>query len=195
MNPQEEVTQLILSCAESAGSNSESSERLFAMVYEELHRLAESRLKNERLGHTLQPTALVHEVYLRLVAPDMQRNWNNTGHFFGAAAQAMRRILIENARKKLAIKRGGGLERVEMSVGDGSVSLDDEQLVELHDALNELAIEDPQKAKLVELRFFGGLSVEQACDVLGISRATAHRYWTFARAWLYLRVADSRKKE
>ena len=165
-----------------------SSEQLFPLVYAELHKLAVSRLKHETPGQTLQPTALVHEVFLRLVAPSEQPNWDNVGHFFGAAANAMRRILIENARKKQSLKRGGDRARVEMPIDDVMVDFDDERLLRLDEALFKLAQEDPIKAKLVELRFFGGLGVDQACEVLKISRATAHRYWNYARAWLFMEI-------
>lgn len=166
-----------------------SSEKLFPLVYEELHKLAVVRMKHEKPGHTLQPTALVHEVFLRLVAPGEQNNWDNVGHFFGAAANAMRRILIENARKKSSIKRGGDRTRVEMPIDGGMVDFDDDQLIQLDAALVKLAAEDPIKARLIELRFFGGLGMDQASEVLKISRATAHRYWKFARAWLFLEIS------
>lgn len=167
-----------------------TSDELFPLVYSELRKLAASKLKHEQAGHTLQPTALVHEVFLRLVAPNDQQNWQNTAHFFSAAATAMRRILIENARKKQSLKRGGDRDRVEIAMDDLAMDFDDEQLVCLDEALERLAAEDPIKAKLIELRFFGGMSVEQSCEILGISRATSHRYWNYARAWLFVQLSD-----
>lgn len=172
------------------GTNNPSSERLFALVYEELYRLASDRLRRERSDHTLQPTALVNEVYLRLVAGEGDKSWDSTGHFFAAAARAMRQILIDNARRKLAKKRSSEGKRVDIELEDVCEVLDDERLVELHDALVELEKEDVAKAKLVELKFFGGLSMEQLCDVLQISRATAHRHWKQAQAWLFLRISE-----
>lgn len=167
-----------------------SSERLFSLVYGELHKLAEDKLKREKAGQTLQPTALVHEVFLRLVSPDLHQKWDNTGHFFAAAAQAMRRILIENARKKNALKRGGNRQRIDLNVDHSSYSSDDQDLIDLNEALNQLATEDPIKARLVELRFFAGLSMEQTSTILGISRTTAHRHWNYARAWLFMRITS-----
>jgi RNA polymerase sigma factor (TIGR02999 family) len=167
----------------------QASEQLFQLVYGELRNLATARLAQERVGQTLQPTALVNEVYLRLVAPDQDKQWDSVGHFFAAAATAMRRILVENARSKQRLKRGGGARRVDFELEQISDSIDDEQLIALDDALEALAQEDPLKAKLVTLRFFGGLSIEQACETLGISRATASRHWTYARAWLFRRMA------
>lgn len=186
MSEANQITGILQSIARGEAS---SSEQLFPLVYAELHKLAVARLKHETPGHTLQPTALVHEVFLRLVAPRDQKNWDNVGHFFGAAANAMRRILIENARKKQSLKRGGNHARVEMPIDDAMVDFDDERLIRLDEALIKLAEEDPIKAKLVELRFFGGLGMDEASDVLKISRATAHRYWKYARAWLFLEIS------
>ncbi len=165
-----------------------SSLRLFELIYDELHQLAEDRLRHESPGQTLQPTALVNEVYLRLVSPDSARQWDGTRHFFGAAARAMRQILIDNARRKRAQKRLAPGKRIQLSLDDTAYAFDDDQLLELHAALNELEKIEPIKAQLVELRFFGGMEIEQICTVLDISRATAHRYWTHARAWLFLRL-------
>ncbi len=167
----------------------QASEQIFQLVYEELRQLASARLAQERVGQTLQPTALVNEVYLRLVAPDQQKQWDSVGHFFAAAATAMRRILVENARRKHRLKRGGDARRVDFELEQISDNIDDEQILALDEALDALALEDPVKAKLVTLRFFGGLSIEQACDLLGISRATASRHWTYARAWLFRKIS------
>jgi RNA polymerase sigma factor (TIGR02999 family) len=173
-------------CGESGSSN-----ELFRLVYDELHKLAAARLKHERPGQTLQPTALVHEVFLRLVAPNEHQMWDNIPHFFSAAASAMRRILIDNARKKHSLKRGGDHQKVEFALEEVAVEFDDEHLIRLDEALAKLAEQDPVKAKLIELRFFGGLTVEQSCEALGISRATANRYWNYARAWLFLQVSEN----
>ena len=172
-----------------------SSNELFGLVYAELHKLAAARLKHERPGQTLQPTALVHEVFLRLVAPNEDQSWDSVPHFFSAAASAMRRILIDNARKKHSLKRGGNYNKVEFSLEEVAVEFDDEHLIRLDEALAKLAEQDPIKAKLIELRFFGGLTVEQSCEALGISRATANRYWNYARAWLFLQVSENGESE
>ncbi len=161
-----------------------AAEQLLPIVYEALRKLAAAKLANESPGQTLQPTALVHEVYLRLVDVEHQQKWESRGHFFAAAAEAMRRILVDNARRKGSQKRGGGLRRVDIEVGatTGGQNLDD--LLALDEALEKLAAEDPRKAKLVELRYFSGLTNDQAAKALGVSVATAERDWTFARAWL-----------
>src|SRR5262245_17547264 len=157
---------------------------LLPLVYDELRRLAAARLAEEKPGQTLQPTALVHEAYVRLVGGGQPQDWNGRGHFFAAAAEAMRRILVEAARRKRSTKRGGACRRVEL---EDAVSCADEAadgLLSLSDALDQLAAEDPRKAELVKLRYFAGLSVQQAADALGISRATADRYWAYAKVWL-----------
>jgi RNA polymerase sigma factor (TIGR02999 family) len=159
------------------------------LVYDELRRLAAQRLAGEEPGHTLQPTALVHEAYLKLVGADPQRPWNGRVHFFAAAAEAMRRILIDHARRKHSARRGGGNTRVElgdmgdiaMVTGSGRAG----ELLALDEALTRLAVADPRRAELVRLRYFAGLTLEQAAELLGISRATADRHWAFARAWLF----------
>ena len=189
----QEVKQLLSSLSNcEVGTNNHNSERLFALIYDELHRLAEDRLRRERPDHTLQPTALVNEVYLRLVAGDNDKCWDSTGHFFAAAARAMRQILIDNARRKLADKRSTSGKRLDVELDDVTHVLDDHSLVELHDALTELEREDSAKARLVELKFFGGLTMDQVCEVLHISRATAHRHWKQAQAWLFLRISEPR---
>src|SRR5262245_36693339 len=166
-----------------------AAEELLPLVYDELRRLAAQRLAGEGPGHTLQPTALVHEAYLKLVGPGPQPPWNGRGHFFAAAAEAMRRILIDHARRKHRARRGGGMRRVELEhlddvelVGGGG---DADDLLALDEALARLAAADPRLAELVQLRYFAGLTLEQAAELLGISRATADRHWAFARAWLY----------
>jgi RNA polymerase sigma factor (TIGR02999 family) len=166
-----------------------AAEQLLPLVYDELRRLAAKRLASESPGHTFQPTALVHEAYLKLVGPDPQQPWNGRAHFFAAAAEAMRRILIDHARRKHRARRGGGMKRVELDDLDdielitGDAEAD--ELLALDDALARLAAADPRRAELVRLRYFAGLTLEQAATLLGISRATADRHWAFARAWLY----------
>lgn len=153
------------------------------MVYEELRRLAAHRLAQEPSGQTLQPTALVHEAWLRL-SGDRQPPWENRAHFFGAAAEAMRRILIDRARSKQAARHGGGWQRVELAEIDAPAQATDTLLLHVHEALDKLAQEDPRAAEFVKLRFFVGLSVEEAALSLGVTDRTARRDWRFARAWL-----------
>jgi RNA polymerase sigma factor (TIGR02999 family) len=159
-----------------------AAEQLLPLIYDELRKLAASKLAREKPGHTLQATALVHEAYLRLVGAGQPQQYQNRTHFFAAAAQAMRRILIESARRKLTSKRGGNIERQPLdSVAAPELSDD---LLALDEALDKLAAIDPQKARLVELRYFAGLTSEQAAEVLGISPTTADRHWAYTRAWL-----------
>ena len=162
----------------------QATDRLLSAVYDELRRLATRKLSHERPGQTLQATALVHEAYLRLLGGETA-HWENSVHFFGAAAEAMRRILVESARRKARLKHGGGLHKREVDEADAIVMSDATDLIALDEALEKLTREDKVKADLVKLRYFAGLTVEQAGQALGISRATADRYWTFARAWLY----------
>lgn len=163
----------------------DAEEQLLNLVYSELHRMAEQKLGDEAPGHTLRPTALVHEVWFHLVGGDTPPSFSNRAHFFGAAAQAMRRILIDRARHRRAQKRGGDAEHVDLDCVDVAVNADDTTLLRMDAALDKLAKEDPPSAELVRLRFFVGLRNEEAADVLNISARTAKRYWTFARAWLY----------
>lgn len=172
---------------------------LVPLVYDELRKLAAARLARELPGHTLQPTALVHEAYARLVGPEGVHadGWNGRAHFFGAAAEAMRRILIDRARAKNAEKRGGSrTPAARLSLDDLACSVEDSpaDLLDLDDALAALAAEDAPNAELVKLRFYGGLTLEQAGRVLGLSPATADRHWAFAKAWLFDRLNSSRKK-
>jgi RNA polymerase sigma factor (TIGR02999 family) len=162
--------------------NNHGAEQLLPLVYEELRRLAAQKLAQEAPGQTLQATALVHEAYLRLVNRD--QHWDGRGHFFAAAAEAMRRILIEQARQKQRLRHGGKLRRVELQGDEIAIAAGDEQVLLLDEALTKLAQIRPQAAKLVELRFFSGLSAEVAAPVVGISTRTARRLWVFARAWL-----------
>ena len=160
-----------------------AAEELLPLVYEELRKLAASKMANEAPGQTLQPTALVHEAYLRLVGSSPEQ-WSGRGHFFGAAAEAMRRILVENARRKHRLKHGGGLRRIELTSLDVAQTTSDEQLLAVDEALDRLAALDPVGAKLVKLRFFVGLPNVEAARLLGLSERTAKRTWAYARAWL-----------
>jgi RNA polymerase sigma factor (TIGR02999 family) len=167
------------------GGDVHAAKRLLALVYDDLRQLAQQRLAKEKPGQTLQATALVHEAYLRLIGGQNSQHWDGRGHFFAAAAEAMRRILVENARRKHRIKHGGNRQRVELSDGDLAVLPDgSEELLALDAALMKLALEDPKASELVKLRFFTGLSIEQAGEMLGWSRAAAYRNWDFAKAWL-----------
>jgi RNA polymerase sigma factor (TIGR02999 family) len=162
-----------------------AAEQLLPLVYDALRRLAAQKLAQEAPGQTLQPTALVHEAYLRLVHVEQLQHWETRGHFFAAAAEAMRRILIDNARRKRRPKHGGGRQRVDLDEAQAVAELPSDELLALDDALSKLAAEAPAKAELVKLRYFAGFSIDEAADLLGISRATAKRYWVYARAWLY----------
>jgi RNA polymerase sigma factor (TIGR02999 family) len=162
---------------------------LLPLVYAELRRLAAQKLSQEKAGQTLQATALVHEAYLRLVGQASEQRWDSRGHFFAAAAESMRRILVENARRKGRRKRGGDRRRLDLNQVEAAALAPTEDLLALDEALEQLAAEDAQKAELVKLRFFAGLSIEEAAQCLNISRATAARYWTYARAWLYERLS------
>lgn len=161
-----------------------AGDELLPLVYDELRKLAAHRLSREAEGHTLQPTALVHEAWLKLVGPG-PTTWNNRGHFFAAAAEAMRRILIDRARKRGRHRHGHGLHRINLDEVDVAITSDDETLLLVDEALTKLAAEAPEKAKLVKLRYFAGLSIEAASRALGIAPATAKRHWAFARAWLF----------
>ena len=163
-----------------------AAEQLLPLVYDELRRLAGKKIADEAPGQTLQATALVHEAYLRLVGDDHARCFRDRRHFFAAAATAMRRILIDNARRKQTDKRGGG--RKQQPLEDIAAPTDDDQLLALDEALQKLATQDPIKARLVELRYFAGLTSDQAAEILGISATTADRHWAYARAWLQTEV-------
>ena len=180
-----DVTQ-ILSRIESGDPS--ASEQLLPLVYDELRRLAAQRLTWEKPGQTLQATSLAHEAYLRLVDGDGEPRWDNRGHFFAAAAEAMRRILIENARRKGRKKHGGDAQRVELEESDLATTLPDERLLAIDEALDQLAKEDPQAAELVKLRFFAGFSITEAAEILGMSRSNAYAQWAYARAWLHSKV-------
>lgn len=171
------------------GGDPNASAQLLPLVYGELRKLAAQKLAGEKPGQTLEATGLVHEAYLRLVGADQAQPWNGRGHFFAAAAEAMRRILVENARRKKRIKHGGEMERVELDLITLPTHMSSDELLSLDEALESLRQEDAVKAQLVTLRYFGGMTIEQASEVLNISRVTAHRYWTYARAWLHQRMS------
>jgi RNA polymerase sigma factor (TIGR02999 family) len=187
-----EVTRVLSAIQE---GDPHAAEQLLPLVYQELRQLAAQKLTQEKPGQTLQATALVHEAYLRLVGAGHEQRWDHRGHFFAAAAEAMRRILVENARRKKRLKHGGRRQRVPL---DGALAVaiaPSDDVVALDEALSRLEEEDPVKARLVELRFFAGLPVEEAARCLGISRATADRYWAYARAWLYERLYGGENSE
>jgi RNA polymerase sigma factor (TIGR02999 family) len=198
-----EVTRILSAIEEGDPS---AAEQLLPLVYEELRKLAAQKMASERPGHTLEATALVHEAYLRLLgepaasaagsgqaasAAGSGPHWNSRGHFFAAAAEAMRRILIGNAREKHALKRGGQAKRVDLDAIELASRPDDEKLLALEEALLRLSVRDPVKGELVKLRYFAGLTIQEAAAVLGISTATADRYWAYARAWLQTEIAVS----
>jgi RNA polymerase sigma factor (TIGR02999 family) len=166
-----------------------AANQLLPLVYEELRRLAAQKLDQEKPGQTLQATALVHEAYVRLVDVEKEQDWNNRGHFFAAAAEAMRRILIDKARKKQRLKRGGSFQRIDLDAVELSVEELPDDLLALDEALTKLAQSHPDMAALVKLRYFAGLTIDETAKMLGISASTADRHWTYARAWLYRQVA------
>jgi RNA polymerase sigma factor (TIGR02999 family) len=170
-----------------------AAEELLPIVYQELRHLASRKLSREQPGQTLQTTALVHEAWLRLAGSGAPKKWNGPAHFYAAAAEAMRRILIENARRKKAQKRGANLQRVDFDKVELAVAEPPDEVLALDDALKRLAEKDPVKGELVKLRFFAGLTTEQAAEVLGVSVATADRYWVYARAWLYQAIYGDEK--
>ena len=185
-----EVTQILSQIEQGDPS---AAEQLLPLVYDELRKLAAAKLANEKPGQTLQATALVHEAYMRLVDVDEVDNWKSRGHFFGAAAEAMRRILVDNARRKQRLKHGGDRKRVDLE--ESLIMSDDRvhQLLALEEALEKLASESPEKADLVKLRYFAGLSHQEAANALGVSRATADRYWAYAKVLLYCKMEDAEK--
>ena len=164
-----------------------AAEELLPLVYEELRRLAAHRMANEAAGQTLQPTALVHEAWLRLVK-DGDRTWQNRGHFFAAAAEAMRRILVENARRKSRLKRGGGQIRVDADEIDLAETTPDDKVLLMDEALEELKAQDPEKAQVVVMKFFGGLSNKEVAETLGVTERTVERHWAYAKAWLFRNI-------
>lgn len=175
-----EVTRIL-----NALTQEQSSEQLLPIVYNELRRLASRRLGQENPGQTLQATALVHEAYLRLVDVEHQQHWDSRGHFFAAAAEAMRRILVDNARRKKSLKRGGDRDREEFAESQVVADAVDEDLLALDEALDKLGETDPEAAQLVKLRYFSGLTIPQAAEVLHIGQRSADRLWAYAKAWLH----------
>jgi RNA polymerase sigma factor (TIGR02999 family) len=180
-----DVTQIL---QEAQQGNSSAAEQLLPLVYSELRKLAAHRMAQEAPGHTLQPTALVHEAWLRLLRPEEQAGFQNRAHFFAAAAEAMRRILVDSARRKKRIKHGGQLERVDLDAVDVPLPLPAEELIALDEALDRLTAVDARAAEVVKLCFFVGLTQEQAAKELGVSLRTAERLWEYARAWLFREV-------
>ena len=172
-------------------ATSEASEQLLPQVYDELRRLAANMLALEMPGQTLQPTALVHEAYLRLVGGSIPVRWSGRGHFVSAATQAMRRVIIDNARRKNSLKRGGCGKRIELDLNGFSADLLDDRIVEIDEALSKLEMEFPDHAAVVSLRFFFGLTNQESAEMLGISTATVQRYWTFARVWIYTHLEEN----
>jgi len=176
-----DVTRLLESIE---SGDAKAAEELLPRVYQELRQLAARKMANEPAGQTLQPTALVHEAWLRLTGGE-PRQWNGRAHFFGAAAEAMRRILIESARRKRALRRGGGQQRLDVQEIEIAAESKDDELLAVNEALERFAAVDKQKAELVKLRYFVGLTLDEAAEILGISAPTAKRWWSYARAWLY----------
>ena len=182
-----EVTRILTAIEQ---GHAKSTEKLLPVVYNELRRLAANKMANEPAGHTLQPTALVHEAWLKLVAPPAQ-SWQSRAHFFGAAAEAMRRILIARARRKQTRRRGAGAEHLDADEIEIASPAPDDQLLALNEALDRFAALEPRQAELVKLRYFVGLKIEEAAEVLGISKATAKRWWAYARAWLFNEIQST----
>jgi RNA polymerase sigma factor (TIGR02999 family) len=182
-----DVTRILQSIE---GGDPQAAEKLLPLVYDELRKLAAAKMAQEKPGQTLQATALVHDAYVRLVDVEQAQHWNSRGHFFSAAAEAMRRILVDNARTRQSDKRGGrfqraGIEQVEIAAEPRSIDL-----IALDEALDELAVHDPRKAELVKLRFFAGLTLREAADVLEIAESTADADWAYAKSWLRVRVGE-----
>ncbi|HEX5220921.1 MAG TPA: sigma-70 family RNA polymerase sigma factor [Verrucomicrobiae bacterium] len=183
-----DVTQILNAVAR---GDAQATDALLPVVYNELRRLAAYRMANEVSGHTLQPTALVHEAYLRLVGSSVPQEWDGRTHFFAAAAEAMRRILVESARRKRRLKHGGEFQRVGIEDIDVPLPMPDDELIALDEALDRLAKVDERAAHVVKLCFFVGMTQEEAAKELGVSRATAERLWSFARAWLFREIRKS----
>jgi len=181
-----EISRILFAIEE---GDPQAAEHLLPLVYDVLRKLAAQKLAHEKPGQTLEATALVHEAYLRLVDTDKVPHWNSRGHFFSAAAEAMRRILVENARRKKALRRGGDRQRLNLDLAQPTAPQLGDDLLALDEALKQLAAKDPTKAELVKLRYFAGLTMEQTSEALDISLATANRYWNHARAWLHQEIS------
>ena len=186
-----DVTQILSQIEDGDPS---AAEQLLPLVYDELRKLAAAKLANEKPGQTIQPTMLVHEAYLRLIDTEQAQKWNSRGHFFGAAAEAMRRILVENARRKQSSKRGGQARHLELDPALAAIENPFEDLLDLDQAMTRLEQEWPKNAQLVKLRYFAGLTIPEASKAMGISTATAERYWRFARAWLHSQLKSDDSK-
>jgi RNA polymerase sigma factor (TIGR02999 family) len=183
-----EVSQLLTSAA---AGDPKAAEELLPLVYDELRRLAAARLAEEKPGQTLQATALVHEAYLRLIGGGQPDNWSGRGHFFAAAAEAMRRILVDAARRKKRAKRGGDMQRVDLNAAEPAVRTDPDEEIRIDQAISQLAAHDPLAARLVSLRYFAGLNMEEAAAAAGIPRSTAYEHWAYAKAWVHRAVHGS----
>ncbi len=182
-----EVTQMLGAMQQGGAA---AADQLMPLIYAELKQLARARMAGELPGQTLQATALVHEAWMRLVDDDGRARFNNRAHFFGAAAEAMRRILVDAARRKLAKRRGGRQEHLDADEIEIAAPSDDETVLAVHEALEKLAAQSPERAELVKMRFFAGFSIEEAAVALGISERTAKRWWTFSRAWLHAEMSS-----
>ena len=182
-----DVTQIL---GRMQGGEKEAAEELLPLIYEELRRMASSRMQNEKPGHTLQATALVHEAWMRLIVTDQGAVWESREGFLAAAAEAMRRILVDSARRKAALKRGGLLEKRSLEAVESAVSGSPEEVIAVNEALDVLQCKDPVAAELVKLHFFAGLSLEEAGELLNLSRATAYRTWTYAKTFLKATLSD-----
>ncbi len=179
--PMSDITQMLQAIERGEGH---AADELLPLVYQELRSLATARMAQEAAGQTLQPTALVHEAWLRLVA-DGAKSWQNRAHFFGAAAEAMRRILIENARRKSRLKRGGGLARLDIDSLDLAAATPDDKVLLIDEALEKLQAEDPDRARIVVMKFFGGLTNQEVAESLGVTERTVERQWAYAKAWMF----------
>jgi len=182
-----EITRILKAVED---GNTAASQELIPLVYDELRTMAANKMANERPGQTLQATALVHEAYLRLMGNEQR--WESRAHFFGAAAEAMRRILIENARRKKSRKHGGGIEKIDLGSVDVAINTDEEHLLLVDEALEKLEAKDPEAAQLIKLRFFTGLSNEDAARAMGLAVRSATRLWTYARAWLFKEISGDK---
>jgi RNA polymerase sigma factor (TIGR02999 family) len=185
MAPMTDVTHILHSIE---NGHATAANELLPLIYDDLRKLAAAKMAQEKPGQTLSATSLVHEAYLRLVDVERVQHWSSRGHFFGAAAEAMRRILVENARRKQSIKHGGNRPRIDLTDANLSPARNDDDVLAVHDALETLASTDSQAAELVKLRYFGGCTIPEAAEILGVSPRTADSVWAYARAWLYERI-------
>jgi RNA polymerase sigma factor (TIGR02999 family) len=176
-----DVTQIL---SQIEAGHTSAAAQLLPLLYEQLRKLAAAKLAQEKPGQTLQPTALVHEAYIRLVDVEKAQHWNSRGHFFAAAAEAMRRILVDQARRKKSHKRGGKRDRVSLDEADVGITTSESELLDIDEALTRLTAEDPDAARLIQLRYFAGLSIEDAAELVGISRSSAYEHWSYARVRL-----------